>query len=133
MRQYLLFIFLPVILFSVSCNKDGGGSEPDVPSTVTITSPVAMTLYINGTTLRVEGEMADNNVLSSARVEIRNKSTGAILFQQSSTTGNVGFYRFLWNWTVSGVTAPFTATVKVTAKDKLSNEVIKEVDVQLDL
>jgi hypothetical protein len=66
-------------------------------------------------------------------VEIRNKTTGAILFQQSSTTGNVGFYRFLWNWTVTGVTGPTTATVKVIAKDKLNNEVFKEMDVQLDI
>ena len=132
MRSLFLSLSALLILAITGCEKDGS-SEPEVPSTITITSPSPSAIYINGAVLKVEGEMSDNNVLATARVEIRNKTTGAILFQQSTSTGNVGFYRFLWNWTVTGVTAPFTATVKVVAKDKLNNEVFKEMDVQLDL
>lgn len=75
--------------------------------------------------------MTDNHVLATAKVEIRNKTTGTILFQQTSATGNVSLYRFLWNWTVSGITSPITATVKVIAIDTRSNQVSKEVDVTL--
>ena len=131
MRRLFIVIILPLVLLTTACEKDKG-SEPEAPTVINITTPGAGTIYINGSTMKIEGDMADNNVLSTARVEIKNKSNGNILFQASSPTGNVGFFRFLWNWPVTGVAAPFTATVKVTAKDKLSNEVSKEVDVQLD-
>lgn len=76
--------------------------------------------------------MTDNNGLSTARVEIRNKTTTALLYQQSSTTGSVSFYRFLWNWTITGITTTTIATVKIVARDKQSNEISREIDVTLD-
>ena len=132
MRSLFISLSALALIVFTGCEKDNN-SEPEVATTILITSPSPAAIYINGGTLKVEGEMSDNNVLTNAKVEIRNKATGAILYQQSTSTGNVGFYRFLWNWTVTGVTAPVTATVKVIAKDKLNNEVFKEMDVQLDL
>ena len=76
--------------------------------------------------------MTDNNGLSTARVEIRNKTTTALLYQQSSTTGSVSFYRFLWNWTITGITTTTIATVKIVARDKQSKEISREIDVTLD-
>ena len=70
--------------------------------------------------------------MSSVRIEVKNKTTNAVLFQQSSPAGNATFYRFLWNWVVTGITTITPATVKITAKDLQSNEVVKEVDITLD-
>lgn len=132
MKKSVLTAILFIALCSFNCKKNNNTPEPDVAGTILITSPSPATIYDNGFVLKTEGEMSDNNVLASAKVEIRNKTTGAILFQQTSTTGNVGFYRFLWNWTVTGITTTITATVKVIAIDKLSNQVFKEVDVTLN-
>lgn len=132
MRVTGLSILLFITLAGLNCKKDSNNNlAPDIPGTITITLPVTGTIYDNGFSLRTEGEMSDDNGLGSAKVEVRNKTTGAILFQQTSTPGNVTFYRFAWSWTVTGITSPITATVKVIAIDKLSNQVIKEVDVTL--
>ena len=129
MPNYLKLLVLSILF--VSCNKDNNNTPaPDVPGTITVTSPSA--IYTNGNTLKVEGEMTDNNGLSTARVEIRNKTTTALLYQQSSTTGSVSFYRFLWNWTITGITTTTIATVKIVARDKQSNEISREIDVTLD-
>jgi hypothetical protein len=96
-----------------------------------ITSPNAGTIVLNGSVLKVEGEITDNNNLSTANVVIKNKASGAILFQQQSTTGTVSFYRFLWNWTVTGISTSTIAVIRITAKDKLGNEVYKEIEVTL--
>jgi hypothetical protein len=94
--------------------------------------PSAGTIYPNGTPLRAEGDMTDTDGLSNARVEIRNKTTGSIYFQQSNSTGGVSFFRFGFSWTVTGVTGVTTAVVKVTATDRNSKQVSKEVEVLLD-
>ncbi len=115
-----------------SCSKNDNDSETESPSVITITKPLTTGIFVEGSPLKVEGEMSDNNVLSSAKLEIKNKGTGAVLHTVTTNTGNVGFYRFDWTWTVNGITGPTTGTVKVTAKDKLGNEVSKEVDVTLN-
>lgn len=131
----LTYFILSVVLFTgiVGCKKDDKPTEPESPSVITIRSPSASVLYVNGSTMSIEGDISDNNVLNSARVEIRNKATSAVLFQQTSTTGNVGFYMFQWNWAITGITSATTVTVKVIAKDKLGNEVFKEMDAQIDI
>lgn len=127
----LIFIF-SLLIFSTNCKKDNGGTtQTDTPSVIVITVPTPGTVVLNGSVLKIEGEITDNNNLSTANVVVRNKTSGAILFQQSATTGSVSFYRFLWNWTVSGVSSTITATIRVTAKDKLNNEVFKEIEVSL--
>ena len=131
-RLSLLSLFFMAVCTSISCKKSSNTTPPaDAPSDIQITSPFPGTIVLNGTTLSVEGTITDDNVLSSAKVEIRNKNTGAVLFQQSSLTGNVQFYRFLWSWMVTGIVSPIPATIKVTAKDKYSYEVFKEVDIML--
>jgi len=129
-----LFFLLITSVTAIHCNKDDGGTNnvTDTPSSITITNPMAGTIVLNGSTLRVEGEMTDLNLLATAKVEVKNKTTGAVLFQQSNPTSNVSFYRFTWNWIVTGISATTPATVKITAVDKLSNQVTKEVDVTLE-
>lgn len=129
--KLILVTFFSILMFT-NCKKNNS-PEPDVPGEITITYPTPLVIFINGSVLKVEGEMTDNNVLSLARVEIRNKTTNAILFQQSNTTGNVGYFFFQWNWTVTGITSTTQAIIKVFAKDKLSNEVSKEIEITLDV
>jgi len=132
MKTRLLLLLLSFT--ALHCKKDNGGNTTvtDRPSVINITKPATGTIYLNGTPLVIEGEMTDLNVLATARVEIRNKTTNAVLFQQSNPTTNVTFYRFQWSWTVSGISGPVPVTVKVTAIDKLAKEVSKEVDAMLD-
>ncbi len=120
-----------LIIFSISCKKDNNTQPTDVPSIINFTKPNAGIIYPNGTVLSIEGLMIDDNGLTTATLEIRNKTTGAILNQQTSTTGNVTAYNFTWNWTVTGMTAQITGTVKVIAKDRLGNNFSKEIDVTL--
>lgn len=129
-----VILLLFIVTITIHCKKDSGSTTPvvDTASEITITQPSAIGIYLNGTPLRIEGEMSDVNVLATARVEVKNKATGAILFQQSNPTTNVTFYRFMWSWTISGISSPTQATVKVTAIDKLSTQVSKEIDITLD-
>jgi hypothetical protein len=133
MRLQGIIILLFITAISMNCKKDStGNSTPvDVAGSINITTPVTGSTFDNGFVLRTQGDMTDNNVLASAKVEIRNKTTGAILYQQTTATGNETFYRFLWDWTVTGITVDINATVKVIAIDKLGNQVFKEVDVRL--
>ena len=133
MKKVPVFTCILIVAFSfINCKKDSTDTTPvDVAGNIDITTPVMGTIYDNGIVLKTEGGMSDNNGLASAKVEIRNKTTGTILFQQTTSTGNVTLYHFLWNWTVTGMTSLITATVKVTAIDKLSNQIIKEVDITL--
>lgn len=133
MKRYFSYATLLFITIScLSCKKDNNNTPAaDIAGRIDFTTPLAGTIYDNGMILKIEGGMNDDNGLTTAKVEVRNKTTGAKLFEQSSVTGNVTLYHFIWNWTVTGMTASITATVKVTAIDKLSNQVIKEVDITL--
>jgi hypothetical protein len=137
MKKHFFFLALAAsALFISACNK--GDDDDSTPTTdtsisaIVIDFPTAGTLYINGANMTITGTIVDNNNLSQARVEIRNKTTGALLNQQSVSTGNVSFYRYTFNWTVSGMTGPTQGAVKIVAKDKNNFEVSKEVDILLD-
>lgn len=137
MKKHFFFLILVVsALFIGACNKGGDDNSTPAtdtsPSAIVIDFPTAGTLYINGSNITITGTIVDNNVLSQARVEIRNKTTGAILNQQSASTGNVTFYRYTFNWTVAGIAAPTQGAVKIIAKDKNNFEISKEVDILLD-
>jgi hypothetical protein len=135
-KHFLVVVLAASVLFTVACNKGGDdNSTPTTdtsPSAIVIDFPTAGTLYINGANITITGTIVDNNVLSQARVEIRNKTTGALLNQQAVSTSNVTFYRYTFNWTVTGITAPTQGAVKIIAKDKNNFEVSKEVDILLD-
>lgn len=120
------------IVFITSCKKDDDTVPADTAAVIDITAPAAGTIYTNGSTVSVDGTAIDNNVLSSTRLEIRNKNTNAVLYQTSTSTGNVTFYRFHWTWTVTGITTLTPATVRVISKDKYNYETSKDVDFNLD-
>ena len=132
MRISSVVLFSGLVLLLAGCKKKDNTTEPESPSVITITTPLAATIVINGSVLHVDGNMSDNNVLAIAKLEIRNKTTGTVLNAQSVNTGNVGYYNFSWTWTVTGISAPTPAVVKVIARDKLGNEVFKEVEITLD-
>ena len=75
--------------------------------------------------------MTDNNALSNARIEIRNTTTNAILYQQNQSTGNVLYYDLNWNWTVTGITSTVNAMIRITVTDRYNYQVTKEVAVVL--
>ena len=114
----------------MNCNKDSGTNIPaDTAATIDITTPITGLSYLNGSNLSITGTIADNDVLATAKVEVRNKTTNAILFQQTDNTGNVGFYRYTWNWTISGITGPTPGNVKIISKDKYGRETSKDIDI----
>jgi len=128
----LLFI-LTATLMMTGCGKDNDNNTPpvDSPSIITITTPPAGTIFINGSTLQVRGNVTDNNALSNARIEIRNTTTNAILYQQNQSTGNVLYYDLNWNWTVTGITSTVNAMIRITVTDRYNYQVTKEVAVVL--
>lgn len=125
----IALLLIPVISI-VACKKDSGTSIPaDTAATIDISTPITGLTYLNGSNLSITGTIADNDVLATAKVEVRNKTTNAILFQQTDNTGNVGFYRYTWNWTISGITGPTPGNVKIISKDKYGRETSKEIDI----
>lgn len=133
MKRSLCFAaFITVLFISPGCKKNSTSTPADTLSDIQVDFPTTGTIYINGSTLTVSGTITDTDNLSSAKVEIKNKSTGVVLNQQSSTTGTVSFYRFQWGWMVSGITVSTPATVKITSTDKLGYVVSKQIDVTLD-
>ena len=121
---------LPLV---ISCKKDSnGGGGGSSATQVVIDLPSAGQIVLNGSTLRVEGTVTDNDIIGNVSVQIRNKGTGAVLYSAQVSTASVSFYRYIFNWTVSGVTNPVVATVKVTGRDVNGGDGFKEVDVNLE-
>lgn len=139
MRTTLSLFLAAGLILATGCSKDsssgggsGSGSGTNTPGVINITTPGAGAIYTNGSTISVTGDLTDVDGLSQGRVELRNKTTGSVYFQQISGTGGVTFYRFLWSWVVSGITTTTPATLKITCVDRNNNTVIKELDIQLD-
>lgn len=133
----LTWILAAGFMTIAGCSKDsgsggGGGTAADTPGVINLTTPAAGIIATNGTVLRIEGDLTDVDGLSQGRVELKNKTTNAVLFQQISSTGGVSFYRFSWSWTVSGITTLTPATLKISCVDRNNKIVILERDIQLD-
>ena len=122
-----LLLILTATLMMTGCGKDNDNNTPpaDSPSIITITTPPAGTIFINGSTLQVRGNVTDNNALSNARIEIRNTTTNAILYQQNQSTGNVLYYDLNWNWSVTGITSTVNAMIRITVTDRYNYQVTK--------
>ena len=130
MRLPGITMLLFIAVLSLNCNKKDS-TPTDISPIFNIIDPIPNATYQNGDNLRTQGDMTDNNGLTTAKVEIRNKTTGAIIFQQSTPTGNETFFRFNWNYPVTGITVDFIATVRVICVDKLGNQVFSEIDVRM--
>lgn len=131
-RASFLFTLTAICIFAAGCSKDDNNTTPaDSPALITTTLPAVNTTYFNGSILQVRGNVTDNNGLSTARVEIKNNTTNAILFQQNKSTGNVTYYDLNWDWTVTGITSATNATVKITVTDRYNNQVTKDIQVIL--
>ncbi|MBL7725003.1 MAG: hypothetical protein JNK27_12690 [Chitinophagaceae bacterium] len=131
-KLFLLATTLPVFLIMTGCGKDENNDPPaDQPANITITEPTAGVTYINGSTIMVRGNVTDNNVLASARIEIKNNSTNAVMYQQNQSTGNVTYFDLNWNWTVAGISSTVNATIKIIVTDKAGYQASKEIAIVL--
>ena len=132
MKYLSIKLLITVVMFSffMSCKKSSSSSKDTTPPSISFITPSTNTYYAAGDTVVIRGLITDENV-SSASVEIRNKTTNAILFQQTSLAGNVALYSFLWKWK-NTVTALTQAAVKVVATDAAGNQSQLEVNVSLD-
>ncbi|HYC40194.1 MAG TPA: hypothetical protein VEB63_06870 [Chitinophagaceae bacterium] len=130
MKELFAVLSLVVLL---ACKKDDNGNPPpDTPSTISMTLPTANGHYPNATPLNVRGSITDQDLLKSARVEIKNKANGTMYFSQTAAVANLPQFNFDWSWTVTGMTGIVTATVKVTATDRYDRQTTREVDVFLE-
>ena len=127
--------FISILFILLSCNKKSGSTTPpaDTPSDIQIDLPNNTgVIYTTGFPLAVSGIIIDDDILATAKVEIKNKTTGVILYQQTASGVNVALYRFQWSWIVNGITVTTPATVKITATDRYGYKVSKEIDIILD-
>ena len=133
MKKILNIALLPFLLLTGSCsNKDNNSTPGDTAAVITITAPVANSRYTNASTLQIRGSIDDQDILKNAKVELKNKTSGAVLFTQTSLTGNLSLYNFNWSWPVTGITVSFIATVKITSTDQYNYTTTKEVDIFID-
>ncbi|MBM3432134.1 MAG: hypothetical protein FJX92_03905 [Bacteroidetes bacterium] len=128
MRKSIWALWLALTL--TACKKNTT-PEPDVAAEITITNPTAGTIFLNGSALQIRGSATDNNVLASVTCTIRNSNNNAILYNRTLSTGNVGFFDYSQNWTITGITTITPAKLIVTTTDKLGFSVSKEVSFQL--
>ncbi len=130
-NTFCLLAIIALVPALNGCGNDEDTRPPDTPSVINIETPIAGTIFLNGTNLQVKGDVADDNALEFVRLEIKNSSSGQVYYQQNNATGNVLFHNFLWNWTVTGISSSTNVTVKVTAVDRYDYQVSKEVNVVL--
>lgn len=128
MRLLIIFAMSGVCFFS--CKKETV-KEPDIASQISISNPTTGTIYINGSSLQIRGNASDDNVLSSVTCTIRNKSNNAVLYNRVLTTGNVGYFDFSQDWTITGINALTPARLLITTTDKVGYIASKEVDFEL--
>ena len=133
MKQIRFAAFLFVLITTVSCGKDNNGGPPsDTAAIITINAPVANSRFANGGPINVRGHIDDQDILKSATVEIKNKTSGVVLFTQTNLLNGIAVYSFDWTWNVTGVTATFTASIKIISTDQYNYQTTKEIDVTLD-
>lgn len=122
-----------IFAFSAGCKKSSSTTPPtNVASVIQVDNPRTGLICPNGSPININGTMSDDNGLSTAKVEVKNKTTNTTLYQATVNTGNTTYYRFSWSYTLTGITTYSPGSVKVTAKDQLGNEVSSEVDIFLD-
>ena len=125
-NSYILLL----MSLSFACNKETA-KEPDRASEITITHPTSGTIALNGSTLQIRGQATDDNVLASVNCTIRNKNNNNVLYNRTLSTGNVGYFDFAQDWSITGITAAIPARLTVTTTDKVGYIATKEVDFQL--
>lgn len=131
MKQTITIILFSILLLT-GCKKSSNNTvPPDSPSVITITTPPSGTVFLNGSTLQVRGNVSDNNALETVRIEIRSASSSSIYYQQNQPTGNVTYFNLAWNWTVTGITGLTNAIIKITITDRYGYIVTKEIPVVL--
>ncbi|HNR15503.1 MAG TPA: hypothetical protein PKG90_02430 [Chitinophagaceae bacterium] len=117
-----------------SCSKDNNNSnQPDNITVITINTPVSGFTYLNGGIMRIEGEINDPDKVATARVQVKNKTTNTVYFDQTSQAGNITHFFFLWDWNISGISSPVVASVIITAKDVRGFEISRSTDVNITL
>src|SRR6476620_7634231 len=100
-RLSLILLVAFITVCGMSCSKKTSTTTPaDMPSDIVMDFPVTGTVYLNGSMLTASGTITDNDFLASCKVEIKNKASGAIYYQQTNATPGVSFYRYTWTWTV---------------------------------
>jgi hypothetical protein len=128
MRVTLCLLTCSFLIASCTKNKD---KEPDVAAQITISAPIAGTIFLNGTALQIRGNATDDNVLASVTCTIRNTTSNAILYNRILPTSNVGYFDFAQDWTITGITGITPARLIVTTTDKVGYTATKEVNIQL--
>jgi hypothetical protein len=132
-RIYFSFVAFFALVVFFNCKKSNSTSVPaDSPSVIQIDHPTTSAVYINSFPILVDGTITDPDNLTTVKVEIKNKTTNATLYQQTANTGTVSFYRFNWSYTLTGITTTTPGSVKITTTDKLGYEVSKEINITLD-
>lgn len=133
MRRFYLPVLLLISIAGLSHCGDKGNAPPppDTPGIIQLSKPIVNTIYINGTNLLIQGNIEDADGLSAVKVEVKKTSNNEVLFQQSLSAAGVTFYTLDRSWTVTGITGSVNAVVKVTATDRYSYQVIKEINIVL--
>ena len=126
----ILLCLLSCSLFTASCNKNQD-KEPDVAAQITIAAPITGTNFLTGTALQIRGNATDDNVLASVNCSIRNTANNALLYNRTLTTGNVGYFDFAQDWTITGITGITPARLIITTTDKVGYTATQEVNIQL--
>jgi hypothetical protein len=133
MKSIRLIAYVLVIATLTNCSKKDDDVTPaaDSPAVITYTSPSTTAITQNGSALTIEGTILDNDGVASVKVEVKNPSNSVVYYTQTTTVANLLFYRFQWNWIVTGITAATVANIKVTTKDANGVEISKEINANL--
>jgi hypothetical protein len=133
MKYFLTITVLLTSTLLTSCKKNNDNNPPaDTAAVITINTPAANTHFPNASPLQIRGSVNDADLLKSVKVEVKNKTTGAVYYTSTAPISSITQYNFDWTYTVSGFTTLVTATIKITSTDQYDYTSTKEIDVFLE-
>ena len=131
-RSYYIFLLAGLCILNNGCGDKKDTPPPaDTAAVIQYTTPTTGATFLNGTMMQVKGNIIDNNGLSTVKLEVRNTASNTVMYQQNISTGSVTYFDFNFNWTVTGISTPTNATVRVICTDRYNYQVSKDVSVVL--
>jgi hypothetical protein len=129
-RFFSILLMALILSFTfVACDKEDDMTDKDAP-VIILTEPVDGGEFANGEEIHIEGTVTDES-LHEFKIEIKNNSTGAVLFSESPTVHDKTSYDFHTHYEVNGITEHTEATLTIEVADHSDNITKKTLTVHL--
>lgn len=134
-KSFLSILGILSIIFIVACKKDTATTTTtDATDTekpvVTITSPKADKMYMNGDTIRIQGTATENDELHEMKITLKNTTKDTLLFSETPVVHALKSYT-INTMCIAKATAHSDCVLTITASDHSSNVTTVTVPIML--